>query len=82
MNKIEDKELETLRSLNTRFVDLRSKLADTEIASRGILSQKNAIFSDMDKLSTEFKSIEADLLEKYGNVRINLETGDITDDKN
>ena len=36
----------------------------------------------MDKLSSEFKLIEADLLEKYGNVKINLETGDITDDKN
>jgi uncharacterized protein YifE (UPF0438 family) len=34
------------------------------------------IFSDMDKLSTEFKSIEADLLEKYGNVKVNLETGE------
>jgi uncharacterized protein YifE (UPF0438 family) len=81
MNTIEKQELETLRELNKSFVDLRSKLADFEIANRNIQSQKNLVFNDLDKLSSEFKSIEADLLEKYGNVKINLETGEITDDK-
>lgn len=75
MKKIEKQELETLRGLNKSFTELRGKLADLEIASRNIQTQKNMIFSDMDKLSTEFKSIEADLLEKYGNVKVNLETG-------
>jgi hypothetical protein len=82
MNAIEKQELETLRGLNKSFVDLRAKLADLEIANRNIQSQKNLVFNDLDKLSSEFKSIEADLLEKYGNVKINLETGEITDDKN
>jgi hypothetical protein len=82
MKAIEKQELETLRDLNKSFVDLRSKLADLEIANRNIQSQKNLVFNDLDKLSSEFKSIEADLLEKYGNVKINLETGEITDDKN
>lgn len=81
MESIEKQELETLRELNKSFVELRSKLADLKIASRNIQSQKNLIFSDMDKLSSEFKAIESDLLEKYGNVKINLETGEITDDK-
>jgi hypothetical protein len=81
MKAIEKQELETLRELNKSFVELRTKLADLEIANRNIQSQKNLVFSDMDKLSSEFKSIEADLLEKYGNVKINLETGEITDDK-
>jgi hypothetical protein len=76
MKAIEKQELETLRGLNKSFVELRGKLADMEIASRNIQTQKNMIFSDMDKLSTEFKSIEADLLEKYGNVKVNLETGE------
>jgi predicted nucleic acid-binding Zn-ribbon protein len=76
MKKIEKQELETLRGLNKSFTELRGKLADLEIASRNIQTQKNMIFSDMDKLSTEFKSIEADLLEKYGNVKVNLETGE------
>jgi hypothetical protein len=82
MKSIEKQELETLRELNKSFVDLRSKISDLEIANRNIQSQKNLVFGDMDKLSSEFKSIEADLLEKYGNVKINLETGEITDDKN
>jgi hypothetical protein len=82
MKAIEKQELETLRDLNKSFVDLRAKLADLEIANRNIQSQKNLVFNDLDKLSSEFKSIEADLLEKYGNVKINLETGEIQDDKN
>jgi hypothetical protein len=76
MKAIEKQELETLRELNKSFVELRGKLADLEITSRNVQTQKNMIFSDMDKLSTEFKSIEADLLEKYGNVKVNLETGE------
>ena len=82
MKAIEKQELETLRDLNKSFVDLRARLADLEIANRNIQSQKNLVFNDLDKLSSEFKSIEADLLEKYGNVKINLETGEIQDDKN
>ena len=82
MNAIEKQELETLRDLNKSFVDLRAKLADLEIANRNIQSQKKLVFSELHKLSSEFKSIEADLLEKYGNVKINLETGEIQDDKN
>lgn len=82
MKAIEKQELETLRDLNKSFVDIRAKLADLEIANRNIQSQKNLVFNDLDKLSSEFKSIEADLLEKYGNVKINLETGEIQDDKN
>jgi hypothetical protein len=82
MKAIEKQELETLRDLNKSFVELRAKLADLEIANHNIQSQKNLVFNDLDKLSSEFKSIEADLLEKYGNVKINLETGKITDDKN
>lgn len=81
MKKIEEQELQTLRELNKSFVELRTKLADLEIASRNIQSQKNLVFSDMDKLSSEFKTIESELLEKYGNVKVNLETGEITDDK-
>lgn len=82
MKAIEKQELETLRDLNKSFVDLRARLADLEIANRNIQSQKNLVFNDLDKLSSEFKSIEADLLEKYGNVKVNLETGEIQDDKN
>lgn len=82
MKNIEQSELEKLRNLNKSFIDLRNKLSDLEIASRNINVQKGIVFDGMDQLSSEFKSLEADLLEKYGNVKINLQTGEITDDKN
>lgn len=81
MKTIEKQELETLKELNKSFIELRAKLSDLEIANRNIQTQKNLVFNDMDKLSSEFKIVEADLLEKYGNVKVNLETGEITNDK-
>lgn len=76
MKKIEQKELESLRYLNKKFNDLRSKLADLEISKRNIENQKSSVFNQMDGLSSEFRSLEAELLEKYGNVKVNLETGE------
>lgn len=81
MKKIEQQELEQLRTLNGNFSSLKSRLADLEIANHNLQSQKNQVFTEMDNLSTEFKSLEAELLEKYGNVKVNLETGEIQDDK-
>jgi len=82
MNKIEEQELTTLRDLNLKFNNLRQRLADIEISIRNLDMQKKNVFSDMDELSTSFKNIEADMLEKYGKVEINLQTGEIKDDKN
>lgn len=81
MKNIEQTELEKLRNLNKSFSDLRSSLADLEIKGRTIQIHKENVFRDMDKLSSEFKELEAELLAKYGNVKINLQTGEITDDK-
>lgn len=81
MKNIEQTELEKLRNLNKSFSDLRSSLADLEIKGRTIHIHKENVFRDMDKLSSEFKELEAELLAKYGNVKINLQTGEITDDK-
>ena len=81
MKNIEQTELEKLRNLNKSFSDLRSSLADLEIKGRTVQIHKENVFRDMDKLSAEFKELEAELLAKYGNVKINLQTGEITDDK-
>ena len=81
MKNIEQTELEKLRNLNKSFSDLRSSLADLEIQRRTIQIHKENVFRDMDNLSGEFKELEAELLAKYGNVKINLQTGEITDDK-
>ena len=82
MNKIDELELSTLRDLNSKFTGLRSKLTDIEIAIRNLDAQKKNVFREMDSISTSFKNIEADMIEKYGNVEINLQTGEIKDDKN
>jgi len=80
MNKIEEQDLLKLRELNTKFSNLRSKIADIEIAIRNLNNQKRSVFFDLDATSTEFKSLEADMLDKYGNVTVNLDTGEIKDE--
>jgi hypothetical protein len=82
MNKIEEHELSILRDLNSKFNKSRSKLADIEIAIRNLEVQKSNVFAQMDETGTSFKNVEAEMLEKYGKVEINLQTGEIKDDKN
>lgn len=75
MKKVEQEELENLRALHQRFNETKIAIADAELS-------KNKFFRDLESLSKEFAEVETLLLEKYGNVNINLTTGEITNDEN
>jgi hypothetical protein len=75
MKKVEQEELENLRTLHQKFNETKIAIADAELS-------KNKFFRDLESLSKEFMDAETSLVEKYGNVSINLTTGEITDDKN
>lgn len=72
MKKVEQEELDNLRSLHNKFNETKLAIADAELS-------KNKLFRDIESLSKEFMNAEALLLNKYGNVDINLTTGEITD---
>ena len=82
MKTITEQELEDLRRVNSEFNTLKGKIADAEIEIKKINVFKEDIFSKVEIVSLDFKEQEKKLLEVYGNVNINLQTGEITDDKN
>jgi chromosome segregation ATPase len=77
MKSIEKEELERLRDVNYKLHSLKNKIAEIELSIRSLELNKDSVFNSVDELNVEFKSLEKELTEKYGNVSINLETGDI-----
>ncbi len=71
MKKIETEELEKVNAMNVEFNSLKKAIADAEL-------QKHVALHKISSLQSEFKELETELVEKYGdNVTINLETGEI-----
>jgi|TARA_R110002012_G_scaffold270861_1_gene455972 hypothetical protein len=71
MKKIEEKELQSLQTLNAEFNKLKINLGDLAL-------QKHGICLRVEELKTEFSHLERDLMTKYGkDAVINLETGEI-----
>jgi len=82
MKTITEQELEDLRRVNSEFNTLKGKIADAEFEIKKLNVFKDDVFSKLETVSIDFKEQEKKLLEVYGNVNINLQTGEITDDKN
>ena len=82
MKNITEQELEDLRRVNSEFNALKGKLADVEIEIKKLNVFKEEIFSNLESVSIDFKDQEYKLIETYGKVNINLQTGEITNDEN
>lgn len=82
MKTITEQELEDLKRVSSEFNNLKGKIADAEIEIKRINVFKEDIFSKLENVSIEFKEQETKLLDTYGKVNINIQTGEITDDKN
>jgi len=72
MKTVTTEELENLKDLSLRFNEAKVSIAEAEL-------EKHKFFRDLDALSAQYKELEATLIEKYGNVNINLQTGEIND---
>lgn len=82
MKQITQEELELLQKANTDFNKAKLQLADIEIGIKQLEGKKSGVFSELEQISNEFKELETTMVEKYGNVNINLQTGEIQDDEN
>jgi len=72
MKKVTTEELENLQTLRKKFNETKLNIADAELLKR-------KLFIDLDGLSKEYQELEALLLENYGKVSVNLQTGEIND---
>ena len=79
MKSLETQELEDLRSLSSRVKSLKEEIADIEINLSRLNNKKPMIIFDIENAAEELTKLQNELQEKYGNVVIDLNTGEIKD---
>jgi len=71
MEKITDKELDSLKTMTTEFNSLKTQLGDLTL-------QKHGVCLRVEELKAEFVELEKSLMKTYGaDSVINMETGEI-----
>ena len=73
MKKVTDEQLETLQSLVNAINEGQATIGGAEM-------QKQGLIAEVDGLIKQLKETQAKLEEEYGNVTVNLTTGEITED--
>ena len=79
MKSLETQELELLRSLSSKVKSLKEEIADIEVNLSRLNNRKPALIFDIENTAEELTSLQGELQEKYGNVVIDLNTGEIKD---
>jgi chromosome segregation ATPase len=79
MKSLETQELELLRSLSSKVKSLKEEIADIEVNLSRLNNRKPALIFDIENAAEELTSLQGELQEKYGNVLIDLNTGEIKD---
>lgn len=79
MKSLETQELEDLRSLSSRVKTLKEEIADIEVNLSRLNNKKPMIIFDIENAADELTKLQNELQEKYGNVVIDLNTGEIKD---
>ena len=79
MKTITEQELEDLRRIRLEINLSKEKLADVEIEIKRLKSFKEDIFSKIKTTYKDFSDQQNKLVEVYGNVSIDLQTGEIKD---
>ena len=82
MKTITKQELENLKKVSLEFNTLRGNIADIEIEIKKLNISKEKVFSELEIVSIDFKEQEKSLLDTYGKVNINIQTGEITNGEN
>jgi septal ring factor EnvC (AmiA/AmiB activator) len=79
MKSLETQELEDLRSLSSRVKTLKEEIADIEVNLSRLNNKKPMVIYDIENAAEELTKLQGELQEKYGNVVIDLNTGEIKD---
>jgi predicted membrane protein len=82
MKTITEQELEDLRRIRLEINLSKEKLADVEIEIKRLNSFKEDLFSKIKTTYKDFSDQQNKLVEVYGSVNINLQTGEIIDSEN
>ncbi|MAO21489.1 MAG: hypothetical protein CMJ25_12125 [Phycisphaerae bacterium] len=71
-------EAEMLKSLQSRLFNARVDIGDIEVAIARLLKRKDALVEEVETVSVELKKTQSEMTEKYGEKKVNLETGELS----
>ena len=74
--KITKEELDALVNANRVYRDLKFNLADIEMSVRRLGEQKELTMQQLDTAAIDLTKEQQSILEKYGDVSVNLQTGE------
>jgi hypothetical protein len=77
MANIEQEELDRLKQASNNLREARTTIADIEISLYRLESKKKAVLFNADQAGEELTTIQEELQAKYGDVVIDLATGEI-----
>lgn len=80
MKKLEEDELTRLNEATRNLREARTEIADVEISLSRLNTRKNAALFNAENASQELNNIQGELQQKYGNVLIDTQTGEIKND--
>jgi hypothetical protein len=80
MKKLEEQELERLNNATKSLREARNTIADIEISAHRLESRKKSVLFNAEQAAEELNNIQGELQEKYGNVLIDVTTGEIKED--
>lgn len=78
MEKLEQQELESLSSVYSRINTVKRDIADVTILEDRCANDKKRLLFDFSQANSEYMKMQQEITEKYGNVSVNLQTGEIT----
>lgn len=81
MTTLESNELEKLTSLNVKVREMKNDIADIEVSMSRLKTKKQGLLFEIEVAAEELGKFQSELFEKYGNVSIDLSTGEIKDGK-
>jgi hypothetical protein len=77
MNTLELNELENLKSLSIKLKNIKEEISDIEVSLSRLKTKKQSSLFEIEIAAEELSKFQAELFEKYGNVTIDLSTGEI-----
>ena len=77
MNTLESTELENLKSFSMKVKSLKEDIADIEVSLSRLKTKKQSALFEIEVAAEELSKFQAELFEKYGDVTIDLSTGEI-----
>lgn len=74
--KITKEELDALVNANRVYRDLKFNLADIEMSLKHFNDQKPLIISQLEVAAANLGSTQKEIQDKYGDISVNLQTGE------